>query len=83
MNLVVPREVHPGEVRVALIPEHVDKLVKAGADVAIESGLGQPLRITDEEYTEAGASVVADQVSDQAAPESLDACPETSHRPRP
>jgi NAD(P) transhydrogenase subunit alpha len=60
MNLAVPREVHPGEVRVALIPEHVAKLVKAGADVAIESGLGQTLRIVDEKYTEAGASVVAD-----------------------
>jgi NAD(P) transhydrogenase subunit alpha len=60
MNLAVPKEVHPGEVRVALIPEHVAKLVKAGADLAIESGLGQPLRIADAKYTEAGASVVAD-----------------------
>ena len=60
MNLAVPREVHPGEVRVALIPEHVARLVKAGANVAIESGLGQPLRIADEKYTEAGAAVVAD-----------------------
>jgi NAD(P) transhydrogenase subunit alpha len=60
MNFAVPREVHPGEVRVALIPEHVARLVKAGANVAIESGLGQPLRIADEKYTEAGAAVVAD-----------------------
>jgi len=61
MNLAVPKEVYPGEVRVALIPDHVAKLVKAGADVAIESGLGQTLRIGDEKYTEAGASVVADR----------------------
>ena len=60
MNLAVPREAHPGEVRVALIPEHVARLVNAGADVTIESGLGQPLRIADEKYTEAGASVAAD-----------------------
>jgi NAD(P) transhydrogenase subunit alpha len=59
MNLAVPREVHPGEVRVALVPEHVARLVKAGAEVAIESGLGQPLRIADQKYTDAGASVVA------------------------
>jgi len=59
LNLAVRREVHPGEVRVALIPEHVAMLAKAGADVAIESGLGQPLRIADEKYAEAGASVVA------------------------
>jgi NAD(P) transhydrogenase subunit alpha len=59
MNLAVPKEVYPGEVRVALIPDHVAKLVNAGADVAIESGLGQPLWIADEKYTEAGASVEA------------------------
>ncbi len=61
MNLAVPREVHPGEVRVPLIPEHVARLVKAGADLTIESGLGQPLRIADEEYTKAGAAVVTAQ----------------------
>jgi len=59
MNIAVPREAHPGEVRVALIPEHVAKLVNAGADVAVESGLGQTLRIADDKYAEAGASVVA------------------------
>jgi NAD(P) transhydrogenase subunit alpha len=60
MNLAVPREVHPGEVRVALIPEHVAKLVNSGTKVVIESGLGAPLRIADEKYTEVGASVEAD-----------------------
>jgi NAD(P) transhydrogenase subunit alpha len=34
--------------------------VKAGADVLIESGLGQTLRIGDDAYTQAGAAVVAD-----------------------
>jgi len=61
MNLAVPKEVHPGETRVALIPEHVARLVNAGADVSIESGLGQTLRIVDEEYTGVGASVAADR----------------------
>ena len=60
MNLAVPREVHPGEVRVALIPEHVAKLVNSGAKVVIESGLGQTLRIADEKYAEVGASVETD-----------------------
>ena len=58
MNIAVPREAYPGEVRVALIPEHVARLVKAGAEVVIESGLGQTLRIADEKYTQAGAAVV-------------------------
>ena len=61
MNLAIPREVHTGERRVPLIPEHVARLVKAGADVSVESGLGQALRIADEKYVEAGASVVADR----------------------
>jgi NAD(P) transhydrogenase subunit alpha len=61
MNIAVPREVHMGETRVSLIPEHVAKLVKSGADVSIESGLGKTLRIVDDEYTKAGASVEADR----------------------
>ena len=60
MNLAVPREVHPGETRVPLIPEHVARLVKAGVGVSIESGLGQTLRVADEKYSEAGAAVVVD-----------------------
>ena len=61
MNIAVPREVHEGETRVSMIPEHIAKLVKAGADVVIESGLGQTLRIIDDEYTKAGASIAADR----------------------
>jgi NAD(P) transhydrogenase subunit alpha len=61
MNIAVPKEVHEGETRVSMMPEHVAKLVKAGADVAIESGLGQTLRIVDEQYSEAGASVSPDR----------------------
>jgi len=61
MNIAVPKEVHEGETRVSMIPEHVAKLVKVGAEVSIESGLGQTLRIVDEEYTKAGASVSTDR----------------------
>jgi NAD(P) transhydrogenase subunit alpha len=56
----VPKEVHEGETRVSMIPEHVAKLVQAGAEVSIESGLGQTLRIVDDEYQKAGASVTPD-----------------------
>jgi len=61
MNIAVPKEVHEDETRVAMIPEHVAKLVQAGAEVSIESGLGQTLRIADEQYTQAGASVSSDR----------------------
>jgi NAD(P) transhydrogenase subunit alpha len=61
MNIAVPKEVHEGETRVAMTPEHVAKLVQAGAGVSVESGLGQTLRIADEQYTNAGASVSSDR----------------------
>jgi len=61
MHIAVPIEVHEGETRVSMIPEHVAKLVRAGAEVSIESGLGQTLRIGDEEYTKAGASVSSER----------------------
>ena len=51
MNIAVPKEVHEGETRVSMVPDHVAKLVRAGAEVSIESGLGRTLRIADEQYT--------------------------------
>ncbi len=60
MKIAVPKETHPGETRVSLIPDHVAKLVKAGAEVSIQSGLGQTLKIGDDQYADAGAAVVAD-----------------------
>jgi NAD(P) transhydrogenase subunit alpha len=61
MNLVVPKEVHPGETRVALIPEHIARLVKMGAHITVETGIGQTLNISDEDYAAAGASLEADR----------------------
>ena len=34
MNIAVPKEVHEGETRVSMIPEHVAKLVQAGAEIS-------------------------------------------------
>lgn len=45
--------------RVPLIPATAAKLVKIGAEVVIESGLGISCRIKDEEYQEAGATIGA------------------------
>jgi len=61
MIIAVLRELHKRENRVALITEHVSKLVKAGAEVRIQSGLGMSLGITDEAYSAAGAVVVTDR----------------------
>ncbi len=56
----VPREVFPGEKRVATVPEVVEKLIKLGFSVAIESGAGDAANCSDEAYRAAGASVVPD-----------------------
>ena len=61
MNIVVPKENYPAETRVALIPEHAARLVKKGAALSIETGIGQTVNIADEDYREAGASLVADR----------------------
>jgi NAD(P) transhydrogenase subunit alpha len=59
MNIAVPKEVHPGETRVALIPEHIARLVEMGAHITVETGIGQKLNFSDEDYTKAGASLEA------------------------
>jgi len=63
MVIAVAREVHPQETRVAMIPEYISRLVKAGAQMRVESGAGLSLNISDEAYTAAGASVVTDRKS--------------------
>jgi len=54
----VPREIFPGEKRVATVPEVVEKLVKLGFTVAVESGAGDPANCDDDAYRAAGATVV-------------------------
>ena len=61
MQIGVLKETHPGENRVAVIPDTVKKLVKLGADITVESALGQSSGYADEEYTEAGAAISADR----------------------
>ncbi len=55
------------EKRAALLPEHVKYLVKLKAEVLVEKGAGDSAYVTDEEYTEAGASIVGcDEVLEKA-----------------
>jgi NAD(P) transhydrogenase subunit alpha len=61
MRIAVPRELTAGETRVPLIPEHIGKLVQAGASVSVETGIAQTLNLEDEVYRQAGAEVVADR----------------------
>ncbi|MDG1066605.1 MAG: Re/Si-specific NAD(P)(+) transhydrogenase subunit alpha [Luminiphilus sp.] len=61
MRLAIPRETHPGENRASVTPETVKKLVRLGADLAIESGAGAGAGFSDEAYAAEGASVVTDR----------------------
>ncbi len=59
LTIGVPRETFPGERRVATVPEVVEKLVKLGFAVCVESGAGAAADFGDEAYAAAGAQVVA------------------------
>lgn len=60
MKLFVPREVTPGERRVALVPEAVTKLIKLGLEISIEAEAGTAAGHDDAQYRDAGATVVSD-----------------------
>lgn len=60
VRIAVPRETVSGERRVAIVPESVKKLVKAGVDVSVQAGAGLSAGILDKDYTEAGATVTPD-----------------------
>ena len=58
MLVAVPREIRDGELRVALVPDIINKLTRLGLDVAIESGAGIGAQANDEAYRAAGAQIV-------------------------
>ena len=60
MYISVPKDTAVGERRVALVPESCKKLVKAGYDVAVESGAGEAAYFPDDAYRAAGAAVETD-----------------------
>ena len=61
--IAVPKEVFPGEKRVATVPEVVEKLIKLGFRVAVETGAGDAAQISDDAYRAAGAEVVTDRAA--------------------
>ncbi len=58
MLVGAPREIYPGERRVALTPSVIPTLAKAGLDVAIEHGAGVEAGYSDEEFAAKGARVL-------------------------
>lgn len=61
VKLGLPKESHAAESRVALIPANVTRLLKNNLQVLVESGAGSNAGFTDEEYIQAGASIVSRQ----------------------
>ena len=57
MTISIPKEIHEGETRTALVPQHAAKLTKLGVQVIVESGTGLASGHGDEAYTAAGATV--------------------------
>ena len=58
MTLIgVPRETAAGERRVALVPKVVERLLRAGLAVVVETGAGTGALIPDEHYEQAGATI--------------------------
>src|ERR1700733_10769632 len=59
MKVAVVKESAPGERRVALVPETVPRLAKAGLEVLVEAGAGDGAWFPDSAYTAAGATVTS------------------------
>jgi NAD(P) transhydrogenase subunit alpha len=62
MRIAVPKEIKSGEKRVALVPDIISKLTKAGLEVVIESGAGVTAQASDEDFKKAGAEVKSGDV---------------------
>lgn len=57
MRVAVPKETRAGEKRVALVPDIISKLTKAGLEVIIESSAGVDAQFSDAQFSAAGATV--------------------------
>ena len=67
MKVGVARETAPGERRVALVPETLARIQKAGAEVIVEHDAGLGSHFPDSAYEAAGATIVStDQLYAQA-----------------
>jgi len=62
MRVAVPKEIKDGEKRVALVPDIISKLSKAGLEVVIESGAGLTAQASDKDFEAAGAVIKSGDV---------------------
>lgn len=57
MLIGVPKETWQGELRAALVPQNAKKLIAAGFEIVVESGVGEPAGFSDQNYVDVGVSV--------------------------
>ena len=60
MRIGVPKEIVPGETRIAASPDSIRKFTALGVEVLVESGAGAGAQMADEALAQAGARIVAD-----------------------
>lgn len=58
MQIGIPKEITAGETRVALIPADIKKFLKKNHKIYVETSAGEKASFSDENYVEAGASIV-------------------------
>ncbi len=61
IRIAIPKEVTPGEKRVALVPEILTRMKRGGVDFRVERGAGVEAYFSDEAYRTAGAEVTDDR----------------------
>jgi len=59
----VPKEIYPGERRVALVPLVVPILAKSECEVVIEAGAGEEAGYPDSHYVQKGAKIIAQRAA--------------------
>lgn len=60
MRIGIPKEIHPGERRVAITPRTAKRLCQAGFEVWLERGAGASAEHLDAGYVEGGAEIIDD-----------------------
>ena len=63
MIIGVPKEIYPGERRVALVPMVAAILTKAGCEVVIEAGAGEEAGYPDSHYVQKGAKIIPERAA--------------------
>ena len=59
MRIGIPRETKPGELRIALVPDHAAILARDGHELRVASGAGGGIGHVDRSFLDAGARIVA------------------------